>query len=191
MLTGAVLAGGRSRRFGKNKALEVFRDMRLIDHAVESLHNICNPLLLVANDLSLYYDVQATLVQDVIPHQGPLGAIYTSLLFSPHEWVFVKATDMPFLTPEIVMMMLGLRAESDVVVPLYGNMYEPLLALYHRRCLPMIASALSSQERKVVAFYPKVRIKTLDEQEWRQVDKEGRSFFNINTLEDWESLQWS
>lgn len=191
MLTGAVLAGGRSRRFGKNKALEAFHGMRLIDHAVESLRNMCNPLLLVANDLSPYYDVKATLIQDVILHQGPLGAIYTSLLFSPHEWVFVKATDMPFLASDIVMMMLGLRAGSDVVVPLCGNMYEPLLALYHRRCLPMIAAALDKKERKVVAFYPKVRIKTLGEQEWRQVDQEGRSFFNINTLEDWENLQWS
>lgn len=191
MLTGAVLAGGRSRRFGKNKALEIFHGMRLIDHAVESLRGICDPLLLVANDLSPYYDVKATLIQDIISHQGPLGAIYTSLLFSPHEWVFVKATDMPFLTTEILMMMIESRKGFDVVVPLYRNMYEPLLALYHRRCLATIASALSRQERKVVSFYQKVKIKSLDEEKWRQVDKEGRSFFNINTLEDWERLQWS
>lgn len=191
MLTGAVLAGGRSRRFGKNKALEVFHGKRLVDHAVESLHGSCSPVLLVANDLSLYYDVKATLVRDIIAHQGPLGAIYTALLFSPHEWVFVRATDMPFFSAEILALMLQLRTGFDAVVPLYNSMYEPLLALYHRRCLPVIASALEKHERKVTSFYPKVKVTALQEEEWRQVDQEGRGFFNINTLEDWEQLQWS
>jgi len=191
VLTGAILAGGRSSRFGRNKALQVFHGTRLIDRAVASLRTVCNPLLLIANDLSIYYDVRATLVQDIVTHQGPLGAIYTALLFSPHDWVFVRATDMPYLVPELTTMMIESRSEFDVVAPLYRNMYEPLLALYHRRCLPVVAAALEGSERKVVSFYRKVKVKALEENQWRTVDGEGRSFWNINTVEDWEKLQWS
>ena len=69
--------------------------------------------------------------------------------------------------------------------------YEPLFALYSRRCLPAIAEILQSKERKVTSFYRKVKIRALQEAEWRAIDEEGRSFLNINTLEDWKKLPWN
>lgn len=188
MLTGAVLAGGKSLRYGRNKAMEVFQGKRLIDRAVESLQAFCDPVLVVANDLSQYYDVPATLILDMLQHQGPLGGIYTALLFSPHEWVFVRATDMPFLAPELVGMMLAMKEGFDVVVPLSKGRYEPLLALYNRRCLPAVAAALEGNERQIVAFYPKVKVKSLPEEEWHVVDPEGLSIRNVNTPEDWAGI---
>lgn len=163
----------------------------MVDRAVDSLHTFCDPLLLVANDLGLYSDVRATLVRDVVPHQGPLGAIYAALLFSPNDWVFVRATDMPYLVPELAAMLLDMRGEYDVVAPVYRGLYEPLLALYHRRCLPLVAATLEGHERKVVSFYQKVKVRTVEQTQWCAVDAEGRSFWNINTVEDWEKLQWS
>ena len=189
MVTGAVLAGGESRRFGRNKALEPYRGKRFIDHCVESLRLHCGPLLVVANDLSLLYDVNATLVRDVLPHQGPLGGIYTALLFSPWEWVLVKATDMPFLVPELVTLLLQAREQVDVVVPTVAEYYEPLLALYHRRCLPVVADTLQREERRIVDFYRKVKVRAVSEAEWRPADPQGRSFWNMNTPEDWQQLQ--
>ncbi len=191
MLTGVVLAGGKSSRFGRNKALEVLRGKRLIDHGVEMLRNHCDPILVVANDLNPYYDIDAVLIQDVIPNEGPLGGIYTGLLFSPHDWVFVRATDMPFMVPELLDGMLSLRENADVVAPRRGEYYEPLLALYSRRCIPAIASALEAGERQIVSFYRKVKVRTVPEEDWRAFDPEGRSFWNVNTPEDWEKLQWS
>jgi molybdopterin-guanine dinucleotide biosynthesis protein A len=188
VVTGVVLAGGASRRFGRDKAREKFHGKRLIDGCVEALRELCDPVLVVANDLSLYYDVAATLVRDFIPQLGPLGGIYTALLYSPHDWAFVKATDMPFLVPELFSLLCRFKEEADAVVPVVGEYLEPLLAIYHRRCLPAIAATLQSPDRKVVDFYPKVRFRPLPEEEWRQVDAEGRSFWNVNTPEDWERL---
>lgn len=190
MLTGAILAGGQSQRFGRNKALEVFRGKRFIDHGLESLRASCDPLLVVANDLAPYYDVRATLVRDVVPRQGPLGGLYTALLYSPHDWLFVKATDMPFLVTELLQLMLQLRPGVDAVVPQYENhYYEPLLALYHRRCLPVIARLLEGTQRKTSAFYRDINVRLVAEKEWRVVDPQGLSFCNVNTMEDREQLQ--
>jgi molybdopterin-guanine dinucleotide biosynthesis protein A len=183
------MAGGQSRRFGRNKALEPYRGKRFIDQCVESLRPHCDPVLLVANDLSLYYDVDATLIRDVMTHQGPLGGIYTALLFSPGEWVLVKATDMPFLVPDLITLLLQAREGGDAVVPTVGEYYEPLLALYHRRCLPAVADTLQRGEKRVIEFYSKVKVRTVSEAEWRPVDPHGRSFWNMNTPEDWEQLQ--
>jgi len=192
LLTGVVLAGGRSVRYGRNKALEAFKGKRLIDSAVEDLGAFCAPVLAVANDLEPYWDVRATLVRDIIPQQGPLAGIYTALLFSPHEWLFVKATDMPFLVRDLAAMMCTARDEScDVLVPIRNGRYEPLFALYHRRCIPSIADAIERGERKIVSFYRKVKVKELSEEEWRTVDPEGLSFRNVNTPGDMELLEWN
>lgn len=191
MLTGAILAGGQSRRFGSNKALVTVGGVRLIDRVIDSIEVVCEPILLIANDLKPYYDVRAALVKDVIPHQGPLGAIYTALLFSPHEWVFVKATDMPYINLVIIEKMRAMAAGWDGVAPVLDGKFEPLFALYSRRCLPAIADMLQSEERKVTSFYRKVKIRALEEAQWRAIDEEGRSFLNINTVEDWEKLSWS
>jgi molybdenum cofactor guanylyltransferase len=188
VVTGAVLAGGESRRFGRNKALEPHGGKRLIDHCVETLRRHCDPMLVVANDLSLYYDVSATLIRDVIPHQGPLGGIYTALLFSPREWVLVKAADMPFLVPELVPLLFQARAGVDVVVPMVGDYHEPLMALYHRRCLPAIAGILQAERRRIIDLYRKVKVRPISEAKWRSADPEGRSFWNINTPEDLQRL---
>jgi molybdenum cofactor guanylyltransferase len=191
VLTGAILAGGRSLRFGRNKALEVFEGNRLIDRGVDGLRPYCDPVLVVANDLGPYFDVRATLVQDIVPHYGPLGGVYTALLFSPNHWVITRATDMPFLIPDLLQMMLDIREGCDAVVPLLNERYEPLLALYSRRCIPAIADLIESGERKVMAFYRKVRMHYLAETEWRSVDPEGLSFKNVNTPEDWKQLRWN
>ncbi len=184
MVTGAVLAGGASRRFGRNKALEPFGEKRLIDHCVESLRQHCDPVLVVANDLSPYHDVRATLVRDVIPHQGPLVGIYTALLFSPRQWVLVKATDMPFWVPELVALLFEAREGVDVVVPMVADRYEPLLALYRRRCLPAIAATLQGERRRIIDFFRNVKVRAISEIEWRSADPEGLSFSNMNTPED-------
>ena len=190
MLTGAILAGGKSLRYGRNKALEPFRGKSLIERAVESLRGLGDPILVIANDLVPYLHVRATLVQDVARNQGPLGGAFTALLFSPHDWVFIKATDMPFLVEELAKMMCALREGCDAVAPVLNDRAEPLLALYSRRCLAPIATALEKGERKVTSFYRKVRVRELPEKEWRKVDPEGLSFKNVNTPENLEELQW-
>jgi molybdenum cofactor guanylyltransferase len=184
LVTGAVLAGGESRRFGRNKALEPFGEKRLIDHCVDSLRQLCDPVLVVANDLNPYHDVRANLVRDVIPHQGPLVGIYTALLFSPRQWVLVKATDMPFWVPELVRLLLEAREGVDVVVPMVADRYEPLLALYRRRSLGAIAVTLQGERRRIIDFFRHVRVRILQESEWRSADPEGLSFCNMNTPED-------
>lgn len=190
MISGAVLAGGMSRRYGRNKAIEVFRGQRLIDLGIETLRSFCDPVFVVANDLSPYCDLNATLIQDILPAQGPLGGIYTALLFSPHEWVFVRATDMPFLMQDLPRYMCETRQGHDAVVPIYNSLYEPLLALYHRRCIGPIATMLEKGERKITRFFQGLRIKIIDEPEWRPFDPKGLSFINVNTPEDWGRIEW-
>jgi molybdopterin-guanine dinucleotide biosynthesis protein A len=185
LITGAILAGGKGLRFGKNKALQQLRGKRFIDLAIESLRPFCDPVMAVVSEIEPYMDTGAMLAQDIIQNQGPLGGIYTALLFSPSEWVFVKATDMPFLVPELAAMIIDAKEGCDAVVPKMNEYYDPLLAMYNRRCLPVIVRQLQEPDRRQVSgIFRKIRIRTVTESEWRKVDPDALSFKNVNTPSD-------
>jgi len=185
LIAGAVLAGGKSLRFGKNKAFQQLGGKRFVDLAIESLRPFCDPIMLVVNEIEPYLDMEVMLVQDIIPHLGPLGGIYTALLFSPMEWVFVRAIDMPLLVPEVASLIIDAKEGYDAVVPKIDDFDEPLLALYNRRCLPLIANQLKGPgKHRVGDLYRKIRLRAITRAEWSKVDPRGLSFKNVNTLSD-------
>lgn len=146
--------------------------------------------MVVANDLSPYVNLDAFLVRDVVPRFGPLGGIYTALYFSPCPWVFVRATDMPFLEPSLAEALISLTRNPrlDVIVLKKDQAFEPLMALYHVRCLPHIRRSMEADRRQVISFYRSVHVHAVEESQWRAYDPQGLSLWNINTPEDWQRL---
>ena len=183
-MVGVVLVGGKSKRFGRNKALEVFQGERLIDRQVRVLRSQFPEVLVISNEPELYFHLGETIVRDVIPGQGPLGGIYTGLLFAHGESIFVTACDMPFLQPSVVGHMVKLAANYDVVIPETKNGLEPLHAVYSSGCLPHIKKMLNRRELQVIGFLPRVKVHRLRVEWLEQLDPHGFSFFNINTPED-------
>jgi molybdopterin-guanine dinucleotide biosynthesis protein A len=141
-------------------------------------------VLVVTNDPELYLHLDVTIVQDVIPGQGPLGGIYTGLLFAQGESVFVMACDMPFVQPVVVRRMVQLASDYDIVVPKKEAVLEPLHAIYSSRCLPHIKKKLDRQELQVISFFQAVKVYCFSLAEIGQLDPLGISFFNINTPKD-------
>jgi molybdopterin-guanine dinucleotide biosynthesis protein A len=183
-LVGAVLVGGKSRRFGRNKALEEFQGERLIDRQVRMLRSLFPEVLVIANRVEEYLDLDVTIVGDIIPGKGPLGGIYTGLIFAQGASVFVTACDMPFVQATVVEHMVRLAGDHDVVIPEKEVGLEPLHAVYSCRCLPHIKGMLDRGELQVTRFFPAVRVCRLSEEEIGQLDPRGLSFCNINTPGD-------
>jgi molybdopterin-guanine dinucleotide biosynthesis protein A len=183
-VVGTILAGGKSRRFGRNKAFALFQGERLIDRQIRILRSLFREVLVVTNAPELYLDLDVTTVQDVIPGRGPLGGIYTGLLFARAERVFVTACDMPFLQPPLIRRIVELSGDHDVVIPQLGDYLEPLHALYSPRCLPHIKRMLDREALQVIGFFPAVKVHRLSREEIRQFDPTGLSFFNVNTEDE-------
>lgn len=183
-MVGVVLVGGQSRRYGRNKALEFFQGERLIDRQVRTVRSLFSEVLVIANEPELYLHLDATIVRDVIPRQGPLGGIYTGLLFAQGKSVFVTACDMPFVQPAVVGRMVQLATDYDVIVPEKIEGLEPLHAIYSSRCLPHIEKMLARGMLQVINFFPAVKVYRLSSEEIGQLDPQRLSFFNINTPDD-------
>ncbi|MEJ5301750.1 MAG: molybdenum cofactor guanylyltransferase [Thermodesulforhabdaceae bacterium] len=185
-ITGVILAGGKSSRFGRNKALEPFMGERLIDRSIRLIKEWSDPIFVVCQKPEEYFGVEANLVADLIPDQGPLMGLYTALLFSPGEWIFLRAVDMPFLEKGFAELLIrrALEGNADVIVPVKSGQYEPLCACYNLRCIPHIKRAIEKGGGRVISFFSRVRVDAIPEEIWETTDPTGKSILNINTLQD-------
>lgn len=202
-VTGIILAGGKSRRMGENKALMQLGDNSLIGHVTRRMRLITDELLLVTNSPTEYGHLNVPMHGDIFPDTGALGGIYTGLTHASHDVVLCVACDSPFLEPELLTYLVSILGEYDAVMPYTYSSNEDigvtnpshstdritlqtLCAAYSKRCLPIIESMLQESELRVHALAERVHIKRISPEIWQEFDPDGMSFFNINTPEDFE-----
>ena len=185
----AILAGGQSRRMGRNKALLPLGDRPLIAHIVSVAQSLAEEVLVVTRTPDSYAFLDVPLVTDRYPDVGPLAGVHAALAAASRPWVIVLACDMPFVTPDVLRFLLAHRADVDVVMPRVGGREEPLHAVYRREvCLPAVEAAIRRGMRRVISFLPTVRVRYIDDDVLRSVDPALRSFWNANTPEEWDQV---
>ena len=200
-ITAVILAGGRSRRLGRDKAAEPFAGEPLLRRVIRraaagvSVNADADAsavgevdVVVVAADAAraaaLPLAPGTRTVVDAFPGCGPLGGIYTGLGAARTEWSLVVACDLPFLSPPLLRYLAGLRHGVDIVAPIIDGRPEPTHALYSRRCRPAIAARLQAGQLKTADLFDDVRVRYVDETEMRRFDPELLSFFNINRPAD-------
>ena len=192
MISLAILAGGVSSRMGQDKALKSFLGRPLILHVIRRLKALSEDVLISANQPEDYAFLGIPIFADIQPGCGALGGIYTSLFAAKNPLVAVVGCDMPFASLalfEYEQEMMR-KTDVDVVVPSTPEGLEPLHAVYRREtCLPAIQSALGAGERKLVAWFPKVKAHTLSPEETAQYTPGYLAFWNLNTLEEFRKAE--
>lgn len=192
---GVILAGGQSSRMGTNKALLTFGSEPLIQRLARRMQAWFEQVVVVTNTPEIYGFLGLPTVGDRIPGLGPLGGLEAGLCASRFDRSFFCATDMPFVSEDLVRHMISLAPEYDVVVPMLGGEYEPMHAVYGRSCLPWVTEKLDARRLRLLSFYDQVRLRVVEEEEIRRFGDPEKLFFNCNTPADlsralaWESDQ--
>lgn len=184
-ITGIILAGGGSTRMKRDKAMLSWGSVTLLEVVAREMARVCAERIIVSGERE--YRVEGcTCVPDSLPGMGPLGGIYTGLAHSGTDYNLVAACDIPYLRHELLELLVKHAPGYQVVVPLVKGYYEPLIAFYHKECLPVIANTLKEGQRKITAIYPHLRVKTIDEGLTKGLMEEKNIFFNLNTPKDWQ-----
>lgn len=190
--TGVILAGGKSRRMGVEKALIELGGSTIIERVIDTIGRIVSEVIIVANDPELFDYLQARhirnipigIVKDIFQGVGALGGLHSGLYHAVEDSVFVCACDMPFINSDLVKFIIKVLDKNDAAVPVVHNFFEPLLAAYSKRCLDSIEREIKKGERQILSFYDDVKMRKINEWELRVVDKNLRSFININSPKD-------
>ena len=187
-VTAAVLAGGRSMRMGVDKTLLPVDGETLLARVVEVVSEVCARTVIVTNrpeqiaEAGLPADTPVLI--DEVANQGPLGGLVTALRETTDDWVLAVAADIPYLEPAVIRALWDARDGARVVVPVTEAGIEPLLALYHKDCLPVARRVLASGRRRLVAIFSEVPVVELPLAALLAADPSMRSFLNVNTPDD-------
>jgi molybdopterin-guanine dinucleotide biosynthesis protein A len=185
-VTGVLLAGGKSRRMGEDKRFLAVGDQTLFARSLAVLRSVFHRVLIVIAQDSPPVESDAPVLRDLIADCGSLGGLYTGLKQADTEWVFAVACDMPFLDPAAIRHFVDIRGDVDVVMAKLSRGLQPMHALYHRRCLPVMEALMRMRDLKIqrLADHPTLRVRLVTADELGLIDPDGRSFCNINTPAD-------
>lgn len=190
-LTGIVLAGGRSRRLGRNKAFVPFGGRPLLHIVCERVAQLCPQVIVAASAGGMPGDAPAgvEVVRDEKPGQGPMAGMQAGLRAAAFDYALVLACDMPFLSSSLLRYMADLPRDYQALVPEWQGRRHPLHAIYSCACLPVIDALLGEGQRSVEELLARVAVRLLPEGEIRQWDAAGLSLFNLNDAQDLKEAQ--
>ena len=185
LITGAILAGGFSRRLGQDKASLELGGRPLALWVAAVLAPRVSDCWLVTNHPERHLTFGLPLLTDLRPFQGPVGGLVTALFYSRTPWVMVAAVDNPFLAPRLVTALATRAAGTSrpAVVCRSPSGLEPFPGLYATRLLPRLEEFLQA-DRRPTRFLEICHPLILPEPAVKLLDPDSRSFFNLNTPQE-------
>lgn len=188
---GHILAGGRSSRMGRDKAMLEIDGVTMISRAIDLIRGVGVEPVVVGMPVEFARQTKTRVIADQWPDSGPLGGIATALRDSQEIWNLVIACDMPYLTREWLRFLLDtVRAcTADAIVPMNERGVEPLCAIYHKRAEPAIRTALENGIRKVIDGLSTLKVEYVERAAWKAFDSEGLLFKNMNEPADYEEAK--
>jgi molybdopterin-guanine dinucleotide biosynthesis protein A len=183
--TGAILAGGFSRRLGEDKVALPLGGKPLALRVHEALSPLVTTSWLVTNQPLAHVALGLPLVTDLRPFQGPAGGLFTAMFYVRTPWVLAAAVDNPFLAPALLAELVAQarRTSRPAVVCRSPWGLEPFPGVYAVRLLPALGDFLR-RDRRLSRFLEGCHPQILSETAVLAQDPEGRSFFNLNTPQD-------
>ena len=180
-----VLAGGRSRRMGIPKASLPINGLAMIESVLQVVGPLFQRTLVVARPETELPRIQAKVVFDQYPNQGPLAGLISGLQETTAQWCFVTGCDMPFLELEVIRLMAAQLEGAEVVAVRVSGRVQPLHAFYHKDCLDRGESLLREGVGSLMALHGRCQVKVLDEAEFTCEGRLHRSIWDLDTPQEY------
>lgn len=188
MRTAVILAGGKSRRMGKDKLELEYCGKTLLEAAVERFSKCFDKVYVSVADPEKYPYIKAERIEDIYKDCGPMAGLHAALKKTDDEGVFLVAADLPFSDPGAAKRIIDLVGTNDAALMLdKEGRYEPLFAYYKKTLLPEVEALLDAGEYKMIKIIESITVKkvTINELEGFWNDK---ILVNINRIEDYQKL---
>lgn len=180
----AILAGGKSSRMGRNKALLELGGKRVIERVIDAAQEICSPLFIVSDDAETYRFLNLPVYPDIYKNSGPLGGIHSALHNTTADRVLILSCDLPFVIPEALRYLISNCNEYDAVIFSDGEKLHPLCGVYQKKCQGLVKECIVRKELSIRLFLKQLNMQIVALQ--TDLDPEGLLLKNLNTIEDYE-----
>jgi molybdopterin-guanine dinucleotide biosynthesis protein A len=187
-MTGIILAGGQSRRMGKDKAQLPWKEGTLLTATVDKLSLLCSEVVVVGPRRELPRIVHWT--ADRYIGKGPLAGLHAGLEAATCSCALVLPCDMPAVPVRVLEELVRLSKEVDMVIPVHSQGNEPLCAWYSiDACLPVIITLLEAGYSSLRDILPRVRVEYLEVEKIFPQVAIDKVFSNLNSPIDYEAAK--
>lgn len=177
--TAIIMAGGRSRRMGQDKAILEIDGTPAIKYVFDQLRSHFDQILVSSSNIAKHGFDGAEVVVDEVAGKGPLVGIASALRVSRNDTNFVIACDIPEIDIGLVRRLIRKSRNFDAVIPQTGpSKYEPLFAVYKKSTLAAIDESIISGEYKILVPLEKCNINYVELPRGEQIK-------NLNTMNDY------
>jgi molybdopterin-guanine dinucleotide biosynthesis protein A len=190
MIAGAILAGGKARRFGgRDKARLIVQGRSIIEAQVNLLRAVADEVFLVGHDPVRFADLGLPVFPDRVSGAGALGGILTALESTTADRVLVIACDMPFLVEGLLRALVARAESGDGAWVRTPRGPEPLVACYRQQARERIREAIESGRLKAAELGERLTMQELTEEDISAFGPAERLLVNLNTPEDYARVQ--
>jgi len=182
-LTIYILAGGKSSRMGEDKGLMLINGKSMIKYLLETVKLISNNIIIISNNLE-YEQFGYKVFPDVYKDKGPVGGIYTALQNSKTESNLILSCDTPFVSTELLKIIIENGNRVDVCIPSHAGQNHPLLGLYKTKVKTEFKKSLLSNHLKLINIIETLDFKVIDLT--NKIKK--KAFYNLNSVKDIRDL---
>jgi len=181
-----ILSGGRSSRFGSDKARAAVEGRPLISRVAESLQPVSHSVVVVADEADKYDDLSLTTIADPVSHLGPLGGLQTALahlLSNRGEgWLLLAACDHTEIRTGWIAQLAATPTDSCQCVAFYDSAWQPFPGLYHTSLLPPIEKLFTAGRRSIQALLDSTDALSVP------LPDDWPSIAQINTVDQWRQV---
>jgi molybdopterin-guanine dinucleotide biosynthesis protein A len=192
-----ILAGGYSKRFGKDKGLLELGGKPLILHVLESVYELDEVIVVVNSHQkkTVFEDIlidRAEVLIDEYPIQSPLIGALTGFKSVKSKYSLLLSCDTPFISKGLISVLFNLCVNKNAVIPKWPNGFlEPLQAVYFsKKALIAARDTLNNKKYDLQSMILLLgRIHYVSVTFLRKFDPKLNTFFNINTPRDLEKAE--
>jgi len=185
-----VLAGGKSKRFGKDKSQVKLGDKTLIDYILTEIIDFYKDILIVTNEPIKFLDSnKIILINDIKKNLGPLGGVFSAMKWArdnrkEYKWISTFPIDTPFFKKEhLIKFYREIELDSsDLFFMKSKNTRHNIFGLWSLELYEKLELALNRGDRKVELWANEIGVKTID----FDIENNKDPFFNVNTKQDLE-----
>ncbi len=189
-MTGVILAGGASRRMGRNKAMLKLHDIPLIEKVYRTMATLFSDIVIVTNTPEEYAFIPCRKTPDLYPGAGSIAGLHAGMAASNTGRIFVAACDMPFLNAGLIRMLCSHDMEAEAVVPLNSEgFFEPLHAVYAVSVMDTARDVIENGDKSILILLNRIRTVLIPYEEICSIPGAKDSFRNINTPEEFRMAQ--
>ncbi len=187
-MTGILLAGGKSSRMGKDKALLPFGECTALEHLGKLFDSLFQQTLILVADRTKYFSLdlpKGFFFEDLVKNRGPLGGLSTGFAYANHSPCFAATCDMPLIhEPFIRSMVRAWKAELGDALCIQDpeGRWEPFPGIYNRENRSLVRVLMDSGHLSMSRLFEVISVDG-----WAMPEEYREVMVNMNTPADYEA----